>query len=283
MMLRHGVPRCGDGDERRTAGFAVVGYGKLGGLELGYGSDLDLVYFHDSDGSRQVTDGQHPLDNGLFFGRLTRRLVHMLSIQTSSGRLYEVDMRLRPSGKGGLLVTSLEAFERYQREEAWTWEHQALLRARAVAGSPRVMAGFESLRRELLCTAVRQDNLRETVADMRERMRAELGHRERGTFDVKQDRGGIADIEFLVQFWVLKHAGEHASLVRYSDNVRQLESLVEAGILEESLAAGLKEAYLAYRARMHRLALEDRPGRVSSDEFVEYRHQIAEIWSETFD
>jgi glutamate-ammonia-ligase adenylyltransferase len=229
-----------------------------------------------------VTDGPNTLDNGLFFARLTRRLVHLLSTQTSSGRLYEVDMRLRPSGKGGLLVTSLEAFEKYQREEAWTWEHQALLRARPVAGSPRVMAGFEALRSELLRTAVRQDGLREAVAEMRERMRAELGHREPGIFDIKQDRGGIADIEFLVQFWVLRHAGEHASLVHYSDNVRQLDSLVEAGILEERLAAELKEAYLAYRARMHRLALEDRPGQVSSDEFVEYRRRVADVWSQTF-
>ena len=282
MVLRHGVPHCGEGDERRAAGFAVVGYGKLGGLELGYGSDLDLVFIHDSEGARQVTDGPNTLDNGLFFARLTRRLVHLLSAQTSSGRLYEVDMRLRPSGKGGLLVTSLEAFEKYQREEAWTWEHQALLRARPVAGSPRVMAGFEALRSELLRTAVRQDGLREAVAEMRERMRAELGHREPGIFDIKQDRGGIADIEFLVQFWVLRHAGEHASLVHYSDNVRQLDSLVEAGILEERLAAELKEAYLAYRARMHRLALEDRPGQVSSDEFVEYRRRVADVWSQTF-
>jgi glutamate-ammonia-ligase adenylyltransferase len=282
MVSRHGTPRCGAGKDRRPAGFAVVGYGKLGGLELGYGSDLDLVFVHDSEGAEQMTDGSNALENGLFFGRLTRRLVHLLSTQTSSGRLYEVDMRLRPSGKGGLLVTSLEAFERYQREQAWTWEHQALLRARAVAGSSEVMAGFEALRRQILCSAVKQQTLREDVAEMRERMRAELGARESGVFDIKQDRGGVADIEFLVQFWVLKNAAGHPSLVRYPDNVRQLESLVEAGILEEPVAAGLREAYLAYRARMHRLALEERPSRVPADEFVDYRRRVAAVWSETF-
>jgi len=282
MVAKHGRPRCGSGEDRRDAGFAVVGYGKLGGLELGYGSDLDLVFFHDSEGADQTTDGESPLDNGLFFGRLTRRVVHMLATQTSSGRLYEVDTRLRPSGKGGLLVTSLEAFERYQREEAWTWEHQALLRARAVAGSPAVMDGFEAIRRRLLCTAVRREDLRENVAEMRERMRAELGSPEPGIFDVKQDRGGIADIEFLVQYLVLKHAPRHPSLVHYPDNVRQLESLVDEGIVDEQVAAELKEAYLAYRARMHRLALEEQPGRVPGDEFVELRKRVADLWADTF-
>jgi len=283
MVSRHGPPGCKVDGKRREAGFAAIGYGKLGGLELGYGSDLDLVFVNDSEGQDQVTDGPSPLENGLFFGRLTRRLVHLLSTQTSSGRLYEVDTRLRPSGKGGLLVTNLDAFERYQREQAWTWEHQALLRARAVAGSPHVIERFEAVRRELLCSAVHRESLRQDVVDMRERMRTELGSRKPGVFDVKQDRGGIADIEFLVQFRVLQHAHEHPSLVTYSDNIRQLDSLIEAGIMDEPTATELKETYLAYRARMHRLALEDRSGQVSADEFVERRRRVAEIWSDTFE
>jgi glutamate-ammonia-ligase adenylyltransferase len=282
MVSRHGAPCCRVGGRRREAGFAAIGYGKLGGLELGYGSDLDLVFVNDSEGQAQVTDGMPALENGLFFGRLTRRLVHLMSTQTSSGRLYEVDTRLRPSGKGGLLVTSLDAFARYQREQAWTWEHQALLRARAVAGSPHVIERFEALRRELLCSAVHRDSLRQDVIEMRERMRAELSGRKPGVFDVKQDRGGIADIEFLVQFRVLQHAHEHPTLVTYSDNIRQLDSLIEAGIMDEATATELKDTYLAYRARVHRLALEDRPGEVSSDEFVEQRRRVAEIWSATF-
>ncbi len=282
MVSRYGAPGCEADDGRREAGFAAIGYGKLGGLELGYGSDLDVVFVNDSEGRDQVTDGPSPLENGLFFGRLTRRLVHLLSTQTSSGRLYDVDTRLRPSGKGGLLVTNLDAFERYQREQAWTWEHQALLRARAVAGSPGVMDRFEAVRRDVLCSAVHRDSLREDVVEMRERMRLELGSRTPGVFDVKQDRGGIADIEFLVQYLVLRHAHEHPALVKYSDNVRQLDSLVEAGIMDASIAAELKDAYLDYRARMHRLALEDRPGQASADEFVERRRRVAEIWADTF-
>lgn len=281
MVSRYGAPGCGVGAQRREAGFAAIGYGKLGGLELGYGSDLDLVFVNDSEGQDQVTDSA-ALENGLFFGRLARRLVHLLSTQTSSGRLYEIDTRLRPSGKGGFLVTNLDAFERYQRQQAWTWEHQALLRARAVAGTPSVMERFETLRRELLCSAVHRDTLREDVMDMRERMRSELGSGKPGIFDIKQDRGGIADIEFLVQFQVLQHSHEHPSLVEYSDNIRQLDSLIEAHIMDASTATELKETYLAYRARMHRLALEDRPGTVPADEFIERRKRVAEIWSDTF-
>lgn len=281
MVTRYGSPACSVEGRRRQAGFAAIGYGKLGGLELGYGSDLDLVFVNDSEGQDQVTDGA-ALENGLFFGRLARRLVHLLSTQTSSGRLYDIDTRLRPSGKGGFLVTNLDAFERYQRQQAWTWEHQALLRARAVAGTPCVMERFETLRRELLCTAIHRDTLRQDVMDMRERMRSELGNRKPGQFDIKQDRGGIADIEFLVQFQVLRHAREHPSLVEYPDNIRQLDSLIEAQVMDASTATELKETYLAYRARMHRLALEDRPGLVSADEFVERRRRVADIWSDIF-
>lgn len=282
MEARHGRARCGSGDDRRDTGFAVVGYGKLGGLELGYGSDLDLVFVHDSVGDEQQTDGPSTLENGLFYGRLTRRLVHLLATQTSSGVLYEVDTRLRPSGKGGLLVTSLDAFERYQREEAWTWEHQALLRARAVAGPANVRERFERLRKELLCTAVRAESLPEDVADMRDRMRRELGSRDPAVFDIKQDRGGIADIEFLVQYRVLENAADHPALVNYSDNVRQLDSLVEEGILDPALARGLRDAYLAYRARVHHLALSGGDGRVPSGEFEAERALVTEAWEQAF-
>jgi glutamate-ammonia-ligase adenylyltransferase len=282
MESRHGRPRCGRGADRRDTGFAVIGYGKLGGLELGYGSDLDLVFVHDSSGEDQHTDGEASLENGLFYGRLTRRLVHLLATQTSSGMLYEVDTRLRPSGKGGLLVTSLDAFDRYQREEAWTWEHQALLRARAVAGARTVRDKFESIRRDVLCTAVRTGSLRTDVAGMRERMRRELGSRDPALFDIKQDRGGIADIEFLVQYWVLKNAADYPALVVWPDNVRQLDSLVEEDILAPELARGLRETYLRYRTRVHHLTLSGEAGRVSADEFARERDRVAGVWAETF-
>ena len=137
----------------------MVAYGKFGGIELGYGSDLDLVFLHDSAGEVQRTTGPKVVDNGVFFLRLVQRLVHVLTVHTSAGRLYEVDTRLRPSGKGGLLVQSLEGFGDYQRGEAWTWEHQALLRARVVAGNPALRERFEALRRDILDGNVPADRL----------------------------------------------------------------------------------------------------------------------------
>ena len=275
---RHGVPRCGVGDARRRVGFAVIGYGKLGGLELGYGSDLDLVFMHDSSGEDQSTDGARPLDNGLFFARLARRLGHLLSTPTTSGVLYEVDTRLRPSGKGGLLVTGLQAFDTYQRTEAWTWEHQALLRARAVAGDPAVREHFEDVRRKALTDYVRRDGLRSQVANMRDRMRRELVGGGTDRFDIKQSRGGIADIEFLVQYLVLSGAHECPPLIEYSDNIRQLEALVAAGRLGEDDAGLLREAYLAYRDRLHRLALDGQPGLVPRGELAHFREAVAALW-----
>ena len=175
MTAIYGVPQCGNGEQAlRTAHVAVAGYGKLGGLELGYGSDLDLVFLHDSAGEIQRTAGAKSIDNGVFFLRLAQRIVHLLTMHSASGRLYEVDMRLRPNGKGGFLMTGIEAFERYQHQDAWTWEHQALLRARGVAGDRVLCARFEAVRRRVLVQDVRRDTLREEVREMRARMRREL-------------------------------------------------------------------------------------------------------------
>ena len=161
LVARYGKPMCVVDGQSREAGFAIAGYGKLGGLELGYGSDLDIVFMHDSEGESQETDGEEPLDNTMFFGRLARRITHILTMPTPTGSLYEVDTRLRPSGKSGLLVTSLIALDSYQQQEAWTWEHQALLRARAVAGSPAVCKAFEKLRMHVLHKYVKRDTLKE--------------------------------------------------------------------------------------------------------------------------
>ena len=174
LVRKHGTPWCVVQGCRRQAGLGVIAYGKLGGMELSYGSDLDLVFLHDSAGDKQRTDGEKPLDNSIFFARLVRRLVHFLTTQTSSGALYEVDTRLRPSGRAGLLVTSVEAFERYQLENAWTWEHQALLRSRPVAGSVCVKRSFENVRIETLRFRVDQQNLAAEVSSMRSRMRQKL-------------------------------------------------------------------------------------------------------------
>ncbi|HLZ99286.1 MAG TPA: bifunctional [glutamate--ammonia ligase]-adenylyl-L-tyrosine phosphorylase/[glutamate--ammonia-ligase] adenylyltransferase [Steroidobacteraceae bacterium] len=284
MTQAYGIPHCGDCDqELRQVKVAVAGYGKLGGLELGYGSDLDLVFLHDSSGEIQQTKGERPIDNTVFFLRLGQRIVHLLTMHSAAGRLYEVDMRLRPNGKGGFLMTGIEAFERYQRMEAWTWEHQALLRARAVGGDPALCRAFEDARRRVLSTAVHRDTLRTDVAEMRVRMRRELSRAEAGQFDIKQDAGGIADIEFLVQYRVLASAGEHPELLTYSDNIRQLEGLSAAGVLEAETAQWLKDSYIAYRTVLHHLSLEGGERVVEAAPHAEMRARIIDIWRSTFE
>ena len=280
LVERHGVPCCTDGGVEREAGFGIIAYGKLGGLELSYGSDLDIVFLHNSNGSKQVSDGDKPLDNTMFFSRLVRRLVHFLTTQTGSGQLYDIDTRLRPDGHKGLLVTSAEAFERYQEDNAWTWEHQALLRARPVAGSAKVAEEFDRIRRETLVSRVRHDKLRDDVIAMRQRMRKELDRSDTEVFDLKHGRGGIGDIEFLVQYLVLDQAKAHPDVIYYSDNIRQLDALIAEGCLERSVGDALQDAYRAYRLRQHHLVLDDQRPLVSQDEFVVERSFVAKTWDD---
>jgi glutamate-ammonia-ligase adenylyltransferase len=278
LVARHGEPRYKLDDVEHAAGFGIIAYGKLGGLELSYGSDLDIVFLHDSRGTAQVTDGDKSLDNGLFFGRLVRKLVHLLTMQTGSGQLYEVDTRLRPDGHKGLLVTNTEAFERYQEENAWTWEHQALLRARPVAGSASISCEFERIRRETLVGRVRRDQLRDDVISMREKMRRELDRSDSDRFDLKHGRGGIGDIEFLVQYLVLDNAQAYPDVIYYSDNIRQLDALAEAGCIETAVRDGLQDAYRDYRRQLHHLVLDDQPPFVPAGDFAAQRQFVGETW-----
>jgi glutamate-ammonia-ligase adenylyltransferase len=282
MTRRFGTPMCGEPGKLQPAQFCILGYGKLGGLELGYASDLDLVFLHHGGGSIAETDGASPLDNQRFFSRLAQRLLHFLTIQTRSGRLYEVDTRLRPSGRSGLMVASLDAFAQYQRREAWTWEHQALLRSRSVAGDQALRERFERERREILCQHVKRANLAGDVTAMRTRMRSELSKGGVGQFDIKQDAGGMADIEFLVDYWVLSHSGDWPELVTYPDNVRQLEALERVGVITGKLASDLTEIYLSFRRRLHALALANASRVVDESEFVAERALVAQAWKRAF-
>jgi glutamate-ammonia-ligase adenylyltransferase len=278
LEARYGAPRFEKDGEQCTAGFGVIGYGKLGGLELSYGSDLDLVFLHDSppDGH---TDGPRQLDNSMFFGRLVRRLVHFLTTQTSSGVLYEVDTRLRPSGRSGLLVVTTEGFEKYQEENAWTWEHQALLRSRPVAGSRSIAATFEGIRRDTLRDRVRRDTLLEDVLSMREKMRKQLDKSTETQFDLKQGEGGIGDIEFLVQYLVLKHAQAEPSLVDWSDNIRQLDALAATDLLPADDVEALQSAYRELRLHSHRLTLDGKPAIVDAGAHDDERALVRAIWA----
>ncbi|WP_237057211.1 bifunctional [glutamate--ammonia ligase]-adenylyl-L-tyrosine phosphorylase/[glutamate--ammonia-ligase] adenylyltransferase [Microbulbifer sediminum] len=273
---KHGMPAGTSAEDMR---FAIVAYGKLGGLELGHGSDLDIVFVHDAD-AQGMTDGERSIDNLSFYTRLAQRLIHILQTRTLSGPLYEVDTRLRPSGNSGLLVTSLTSFEKYQRESAWTWEHQALVRARPVAGSERLSHAFGELRNALLCEPRDEQELRNEVVAMRDKMRTHLDKSNDQKFDLKQGPGGIVDIEFLVQYSTLAWAHKAPSIVRYTDNIRILESLIEAGLMSAHQAGQMIDAYKAYRSEGHRLALQQQPGVVNGDQFEAERKTVQTSWQQ---
>lgn len=272
LVNRHGEP---GGD---AVGFAVMGYGKLGGIELSYGSDLDLVFVF--DGGIGSTAGPRVVDNTRFFTRLAQRVVHVLATKLASGRLYDVDLRLRPNGDSGLVAVSLNGFAKYQRESAWTWEHQALVRARPVAGDPELLEQLGSLRREILCQQRDPDALAREVADMRRRMLESGESRIRGNvdqFDLKLDPGGIVDIEFVVQYLVLAHANTYPELARWSDVVRILDTLQAVERIPERDAVALRSAYLSYRAAVHRAGITGEKVLGKVTEFAGHLNDVAAI------
>jgi glutamate-ammonia-ligase adenylyltransferase len=275
VASRHGVPRDTRGTETP---FCIVAYGKLGGLELGYGSDLDVVFLHGE--TQGATDGPRPVDAQVFLLRLAQRVVHYLTTTTPDGVLYAVDTRLRPHGKDGMLACSLESFEHYQQEAAWTWEHQALVRARAVAGDPALSEAFAAVRQRTLRRRRDPRTLRSEVREMRERMRRELGSRSPQRFDLKQDAGGITDIEFLVQYATLRWGDRLGSHLRWTDNIRLLDGLAACGLMSRDHAATLNRAYQTYRERNHRLSLQQQPGVVGGEELLDLRTEVSRIWSE---
>ena len=282
LEAKHGVPACTVDGERRRVGYAIVAYGKLGGLELGYGSDLDLVFLHDSTGDRQVTDGERSVDNNVYFTRLTQRIIHILGTLTAAGRAYEVDTRLRPSGESGLLVSSVQAFATYQCENAWTWEHQALIRARPVAGDADTMAEFAAVRRDILGRPRDVEQLRSDILEMRDRIRHEHDRSDSAFFDLKQGLGGITDIEFMVQYGVLRWAHQHNELLEFSDNLRLLERLTGLGLMPAPMGTVLHDAYFALRAAVHRSALQEIEGLVEDTKFRQHRDAVAAAWREWF-
>lgn len=288
MVAKHGRPLRADGSVETEPNFVIVGYGKLGGIELGHGSDLDLVFIHNADTSLSTEglgEGKGSIDNLTFYARLGQRIIFILNTQTASGKIYEVDMRLRPSGNSGMLVATLTAFERYQQKEAWTWEHQALVRARVVAGSAELAARFDEVRMAILRQQRDLAKLRQDVSEMRHKMRDQLGsegksRRENAPlFNLKQDAGGIVDIEFMVQYAALAWAYQAPEIVQYTDNIRILGSLEEAGLLDATSVAQLIAAYKAYRSIGHRLALQQQEAVLAGEHLFDVeREQVSHIW-----
>jgi [glutamine synthetase] adenylyltransferase / [glutamine synthetase]-adenylyl-L-tyrosine phosphorylase len=279
LVEKHGAPICQMDGLEIGRGFSVIAYGKLGGIELGYGSDLDMVFLHAGTGGVTL-GGEHPIDNQQFFARLGQRVIHILTTHTAVGKLYEPDMRLRPSGSSGILVSHIDGFKDYQTNKAWTWEHQALIKARPISGDINMAKRFEQIRNDVLARPRIETQLKKEVIDMRERLRKELSSSDPGLFDLKQDTGGIVDIEFLVQYLVLLRSGEYKELLKWTDIVRLLETLKETGIINDQTAHILKVAYLTYRSAVHQFSLQEKPAIVPENKFFGMRENVRQIWKD---
>ena len=288
IVKKHGYPLDSEGQRcgLEHNAFAIIGYGKVGGIELGYGSDLDVVFIHNMD-EQADTDGIKPISGFEFAMRVARKFVSLMTTQTLDGRVYDVDTRLRPSGDAGLLVTSLRAFEQYQLKSAWLWEHQALVRARSIAGDQDLRDKFEVLRCQILTQPRDEAYVRSEVLKMRQKMKDHLGsskeQKKDGIFHLKQDAGGIVDIEFMAQYAVLAWSGSNPDLAHYSDNVRILEDAAKTGCLSSDDATALIQAYLRERAESHRLALANQSMQVNAADWYDTREVVCKLWQRLID
>jgi len=251
IASRYGTP---EGYSMQDKGLGVLAYGKMGGIELGYGSDLDIVFVHDVSLST-MTNGTKQISCSEFFVKLVQRVTHIFTTKTYLNDLYDIDLRLRPSGSSGLLISHIDTFSHYQENDAWTWEHQALVRARYVYGHVALHNKFTDIRKNVLEKKRDKSTLRKEVSDMREKMRRHLDKSDNNNADLKQTSGGITDLEFLTQYWVLLHSNKFSELTKWSDNLRILDSLAQVDIISESQNKALQEAYLFIRNQLHKLSL----------------------------
>lgn len=281
LTKRYGKPAHLSQQPVGVTGFAVVGYGKLGGFELGYGSDLDLVFLFDCP-LGVVTDGQRVIEGRQFYLLLAQQILHLFSTRTSSGILYQVDARLRPSGESGMLVSTFQSFEDYQKTQAWTWEHQALIRARIVFAEPQLEQAFNRIRREALLIPREEMTLRQQVVEMRKKMYQHQANRQQAYFDLKTDPGGITDIEFIAQYLVLRYCADNVALLRWSDNVRIFTLLAEYAVMSSEEAEQLIKIYTEMRDTLHHLSLQALPSKVLASQFEQQREKVLLSWQKWF-
>ena len=264
-------------DQSMKDNLAVIGFGKLGGIELSYGSDLDLVYIAENQ-----SDSRYPEESGVPYvvkiSKFAQRLTQMLTLQTVSGKLYDVDNRLRPDGESGSIVPPFDFVLNYYQSRAWMWELQALVRARCVAGSDTLREKFNGMREKVICQPRDEQKLAAEVSEMRAKMLKTKQSKSSDVFHLKNDKGGITDIEFMVQYAVLAHASKDHALCEYSDNIRLLERLAGGGYLSSSVANELTDIYCRFRNVMHRMALQSQAAEVSNNEYLDERKIVRECW-----
>ncbi|XQW84188.1 bifunctional [glutamate--ammonia ligase]-adenylyl-L-tyrosine phosphorylase/[glutamate--ammonia-ligase] adenylyltransferase [Thalassotalea piscium] len=276
VSLRYGIPTTVALSDNKA--FAVIGYGKMGGVELGYGSDLDLVFIHDC-ALDDVTNGAKQVSASQFYAKLAQRIVHIFNTRMNSGILYELDMRLRPSGNSGVLVVHIDSFEKYQINEAWTWEHQALVRTRAIYGHDKLIEQFERIRKTTLVQERDIDELKKSVVEMRKKMQNHLDKSTLTEIDIKQSKGGLVDIEFLAQFLVLAYYGKFSEMSLPSDNIRIFKTLSQWQVITGDECEQLINHYCQLRDFGHHCVLKNKDNLMPVQEFSNHAQVINKIFS----
>ena len=268
-------------EETKRNPFMVLGYGKLGGIELGYGSDLDVVFAYEGVNSsdKAVSQSGKTTDNSIYFIRMGQKVISLMTTLMPSGVLYEVDTRLRPNGASGMMVVDFEAYKSYIENKAWVWEHQALVRVRSVVGDTQSVTHFNQFKSGFLQQQRQAGELKREVVNMRQKMEDELDKSNGELFDLKQGEGGIVDIEFMMQYLVLCYAHQYPELSEYSDNLRILECVESCELLSRGEVAALLDAYKTYRSKYHRVALQNEKPLVSNDCYLPQREAVKAIWS----
>ena len=276
-----GPPACEEDGKKRTPELAIIGYGKLGGREMHYQSDLDVIFLHNSNGDIQQTLGDKSIDNSMYFAKLAQRVISMTNVLTGSGKLYEIDSRLRPDGASGLLVSSTHAYRQYQKEKAWTWEHQALIRARQVVGSNALEADFERIRKEVLIMERDLEKLKRDIVEMRDKIYRNKKPAEGDVRNLKYSRGCLIDIEFMVQYWTLLYANKDGSICSYSDNIGLLKALFRLGLISRSQSQ-LVDIYITYHRWLHETVLQNKPAEIGSETSARQVTHVLDCWNECF-
>jgi len=275
---RFGIPNSTvDSDSK---GFAVIAYGKMGGNELSYGSDLDLVFVHHSpegDETTGLANGEKVVGASQFYMKLAQRIMHIFNTRMNSGILYELDMRLRPSGNSGVLVIHINTFGQYQQQDAWTWEHQALVRARVIYGNKTIEDEFKHIREQVLSKKRDVTELTSEVSNMREKMRNHLDKSEGDFIDIKQGTGGLVDIEFLAQYLVLAHSCEHGNLSERCDNLGIFKSLAQLDILNCKEQKILENSYQLLRDYGHKATLQNEPLLINKS-LLTTQDKVIKLW-----
>lgn len=277
VTQKYGTPNGIPEDDIKTCGFAIIAYGKVGGFEMGYKSDIDIVFLYHADAG--MTGGKEKsIENIRFYSNLGQRIINALTMHTPAGTLYGADMRLRPGGSAGMIVSHIDAFQDYLENQAWTWEHQALIRARAVAGDINLCSRFNTIRKKILTIKRDAGELKKEVSQMREKMRKERLKLRKEVFDLKQSRGGIVDIEFLVQYLILLNAHTCPDITVWTDNIRLLESLDAEGIIESEMSELLQKSYVVMRQAVHRLNLQEKNLQIPEKDFTEISNKIKAVY-----